>query len=76
MKQIQVILESYLTKEHRKSVCELLAILKVKFNNPQQFEKAMDTEEFVILDIETNNEKVIEILTDMNNCDYLSINIL
>lgn len=76
MKQIQIIFESYLTKEHRKAVCELLVILKVKIDNPQQFEKAMDTEEFVILDIETDNEKVIEILTDMNNCDYLSINIL
>lgn len=76
MKQVQIIFESYLTKKHRKAICELLVILKVKFDNLPQFEKAMNTDEFVILDVETDNEKVIEILTDMNNCDYLCVNIL
>ena len=76
MKQIQIIFENYLTKEHRKAICELLVILKVKFDNLHQFEKVMNTDEFVILDVETDNEKVIEILTNMNDCDYLCINIL
>ena len=63
-----------LRESHRIAVCKLLSLLDVKVNENILLQ-AINSQETVEIDFETENTDVISILEDMRQCDYLDYSV-